>query len=332
MRAVIYGLGWLFSVSKERINSNEIAYYCDKKKRGKRIDGIDIIGLEELKSIKDYDVIYVTTTEKWWREVVDDLMSIGVHPSKIRFPLYERFSISVDNDGTIVGSCGEVSVALKCQSDFLCFDADFIEHEYGVNIFFDNTVVFDIGMNSATTALYFASLKNVKRVYGFEPFLDTYNNALENINRNPNLAHKIIPMNFALASREAIEEVPIFEDDNTGARTTFEEFYGNSSYVQGRPELRREMITYKNARSVLEKLIEEEGTEHYLLKIDVEGSEFDIFKILENSYVLDDADVIMMEFHREPHYLIEVLESKGFYYMKKQFSENQGLIFAFNAK
>ncbi len=329
MRAVVYGLGWFFDLNKSTLKADEIVYYCDKEKKGKTIGGIKIIGLEDLGALNDYDAVYVTTTEKWWQNIVDDLLSVGVPVSKIRFPLYQRFPVVVDGDGTVVAEKDNVRIALRCSSDFSCFDSDFNIHEYGLNFPFDDTVVFDIGMNSATTALYFATFDNVKRVYGFEPFQDSYNNALDNISRNPDFGSKIVPFNYALSKREEVIEVPVYEDDNTGSRTTFEEFFGNPFYVQGRPELRKEIVVCKNARKELEQLVIEDGMAHYVLKIDVEGSEFDIFSVLKDSFVLDAVEAILMEFHRKPDFITKILEQRGFRFVKSNQTENQGMIYAF---
>ncbi len=329
MKIIVYGIGSFFERNKHRLNKDEVLCYCDMNRRGEELDGKRILGPEDIKSISEYDAVYVTT-ETYWDSIVKTLISNGVPTDKIQFPFNEPIQISVEKNGELVGSYNGVSINLKCDSDYSCFYSDFILREYGVNFPFDNTVVFDLGMNSATTSLYFAVMEKVKKVYGFEPFLDTYNNAVANIARNGEIGKKIVPINVALCDKDYVSEIPVYEDNNTGGRTTFEDFFDNPVYVEGRMELRKEKIEYKDARTVLEGLVSEgDKEEHLVLKIDVEGSEFDIFRSLENSWIFDKTEVILMEFHREPSYLTDILEKKNFRYLKNYWDTERGMIFAF---
>lgn len=52
-----------------------------------------------------------------------------------------------------------------------------------------------------------------------------------------------------------------------------------------------------------------------MLKIDVEGSEFLIFRSLAESDVLDRIDAIVMEYHGEPAPLLQILEKYHFRYL-----------------
>ncbi len=329
MKAIVYGMGCEFDANKERLDLSEIICFCDTNKKGEWFGNHQIHGPEYIPLLEHYDVVYVTTTMPYWESIVQTLLSFDVPCEKIEFPFFQKYRVSVDKSGVLVGTYNGVSVALKCLSDYLCFEADFINMEYGVNFPFANTIVFDIGMNSATTALYFATFDNVKKVYGFEPFGDTYNNALDNIHRNPQIGEKIKPLKMALAYGDYSKEVPIFEDDNTGGRTTCEDFFDHPVYTRGHAEFRRELIEFKDARNVLERLMRDEQADHYVMKIDVEGSEFDIFKSLETSLVLDRMDAILMEYHSEPTYLTKILEDKKLRYLKNYWGEGRGMIFAF---
>ena len=47
---------------------------------------------------------------------------------------------------------------------------DFYKKEYGI-ILNDNSIFIDVGLNTATTSLYFATMENIKQIYAFEPFI-----------------------------------------------------------------------------------------------------------------------------------------------------------------
>ncbi len=62
-------------------------------------------------------------------------------------------------------------------------------------------------MNVATTSLFFSSKKNVEKIYSYELFPATYENALKNIKAN-SFGHKILPHQYGLGKEDAKRVLP----------------------------------------------------------------------------------------------------------------------------
>ncbi|SVC04031.1 uncharacterized protein METZ01_LOCUS256885, partial [marine metagenome] len=68
---------------------------------------------------------------------------------------------------------------------------------------FTNKIVVDIGAECGDTALYYASLNAT--VYSFEPIKSNYDDMIENIKLNPQLAKKITPINAAIGEDKILK-------------------------------------------------------------------------------------------------------------------------------
>jgi|TARA_B100001971_G_C18219970_1_gene556442 FkbM family methyltransferase len=68
---------------------------------------------------------------------------------------------------------------------------------------FTDKIVVDIGAECGDTALYYASLNAT--VYSFEPIKSNYDDLIKNINLNPELAKKIIPINAAIGEDKILK-------------------------------------------------------------------------------------------------------------------------------
>ena len=80
----------------------------------------------------------------------------------------------------------------------------------------NDVVVVDIGMNVGFTSLFFSKKENVKKIYSFEPVLETYEFALKNLELNPKIASKISAYNFGLGSNNYETEF-IFSTEYKGS-------------------------------------------------------------------------------------------------------------------
>jgi FkbM family methyltransferase len=176
----------------------------------------------------------------------------------------------------------------------------------------ENYVVFDVGMNVACSVLYFASFDNVEKVYSYEPFLKTYECALENISLNKELAGKIETFNYGLGDKDEWVEVPLPADNFLGGSTTKE-------FIDELPdELKKKSIKVE-VRSIIaevKKIKQDNPGKKFLLKLDCEGAEYGIMKELENHNMVNDFDVFMIEFHyKGKKELADILNNNSFYFM-----------------
>jgi FkbM family methyltransferase len=184
-------------------------------------------------------------------------------------------------------------------------------------------VVLDIGMNVGFSSLYFAGNPHCKKVFAFEPFVPTYKQALHNISNNPQLKEKIVTLNYGLSDHNETIEVD-YSPSNRGSMSV--DYWPD--FVTDTTDLRKEKI---NLRSIKEVFAETgiDGPKNGQLvvaKIDCEGAEYPIIDQLSQTGLLDNIDIIMMEWHlkgTEP--LLNKLNACGFQsFDLKPFDKYQG--------
>ena len=144
-------------------------------------------------------------------------------------------------------------------------------------------VIFDIGAHIGSFSVYAASKGAL--VYAFEPDLVNYHKLLENIKLN-NLESVIFPFNYGIYSYTGDLSLDIAEHNK-----------GGHSILTNSGESKTK-IHIKKLSDVI--------TEHHiskinLLKIDIEGAEYEIFKNL-NELEIRTIEKIVGEYHLIPEY------------------------------
>jgi len=144
-------------------------------------------------------------------------------------------------------------------------------------------VVFDVGANMGSFAIYAA--KKGARVYAFEPIKENYNRLIANIKLN-HLEQSITAFEYGIYSHSGTQSLHI-SDNNKGGHSVLDN--GGHSAVE---------ITIKRLADVFAEL----GVSSVdLLKIDIEGAEYEIFEHLTT----DEAQKIKKivgEYHMFPDY------------------------------
>lgn len=170
----------------------------------------------------------------------------------------------------------------------------FINKSYNF-LFTSSTVVIDIGANDGYSALWFANKKNVKKVFAFEPVKPTYELAIKSIQLNTSIKEKIVLRNIGLSNKNTKRSVLYYEAHHTISSTLFTRFNKNRNPEKPTCLVDIELI---NATRPIEEIIDYKEKENstLLLKIDCEGSEYDIFNSF-NSRIFSSIDIIMMELH-----------------------------------
>lgn len=152
-------------------------------------------------------------------------------------------------------------------------------NEYMIPIlfYFDDFVVFDIGMNRAYASLSFANMQNCSSVFGFEIDEFVYSKAIDNISLNPNLANKITTYNFGLSDEDGIVELYCYEGFD-GLNTMMYDFLeANPSLNLYKDKLDVKKVHVKKASEVILDIISKNNiTSNIVLKIDTEGAEYKI--------------------------------------------------------
>ncbi|MCD4753857.1 MAG: FkbM family methyltransferase [Anaerolineaceae bacterium] len=202
----------------------------------------------------------------------------------------------------------------------------FISQHYNF-IWNRDVIVWDIGMNVGYSSLFFSNYPNVISVYGYEPFTSTYECALANIGLNLEIGNKIIPNNLAVGN------------ENTERNFTYIKNHKGSSGVLGiTPNIRHKVdeneveyqkIQQVTASSVLTNIQNQHTNTNIIIKMDCEGSEYDIIPELVENGNLELVLGLIIEWHQRGPTSIANILTKENYFCFSPSSNNQttGLLY-----
>lgn len=221
--------------------------------------------------------------------------------------LYERGAEIAACEGRIVASSGGVRFLIEEKEDFQVANEVFFVGEYRFEMP-PAICAIDIGMNVGLTSLFFASLPHIAEVHAFEPFAAPRLRALANIALNPEIGAKISVNAFGLSGRS--EELTVLTESANTISTS----------VRGRTSGTPEGIVLREASAVVGPIIAaaEEAGRRVVMKVDCEGSEFEIFEALIGAGLLEKVSAYLVEWHkwwspdRTQRDLIEPLLQRGF--------------------
>lgn len=310
---IIYGTGKYYAKHKDKLPADmKIVAYMDSHEKlatsvnGKLMDGVPVLLPSEWNKT-DFDKIYICTDYSKGIEILLTLMKNIVPYNKISFlneklaAMRWRWEITEDQKGVIV-SDGNVRFKLQHITDFHIFREIFVENIYNLDVPFNDCIVIDIGMNIGIATLFFAERPEVSKIYGFEPFGDTYGQAVDNFARNrQEIQDKIIPCNAALYDEDKKAEIAV-SNENSGLRDVFSR-EDKSKQVE---------IVYRTAGKVISDIIKKESGKKVVLKCDTEGSEYTIFDSMEEYGCFEGIDVILLEYHKSSEPLQKVLKKHGY--------------------
>jgi FkbM family methyltransferase len=173
----------------------------------------------------------------------------------------------------------------------------FGKEEYGVlrSLVDRPFVVYDLGINRGYASLWFANHPQCRKVYGFELLEAPYQWALKNFVLNSRLAAKIEAFCVGLSGANTTTEL-FFEEGPDGVTTVMPEFY--AGYLSEKRKTKRLMgtVPLRQASEIFAGLPPCTTGECRVLKIDVEGAEYDIVADLGRAGMLD-FDIILAETH-----------------------------------
>ena len=179
-------------------------------------------------------------------------------------------------------------------------------------------------MNVGVASLYFASQPYVKKVYGYEPFPETFAEASMNVAANPVMASKIKLMNEGVSNLREIRSIALFESGLLSA-STIEQKNEYGKKIGQVIEVQLVAID-----KVFELVISENPNASILLKLDCEGEEYAIFDMLKASTYLKNVDIAIIEWHEKGAEPIEKVLLDNQFKLKHvhHVSENSGMIYA----
>lgn len=190
------------------------------------------------------------------------------------------------------------------------------------------SVLLDIGMNVAMSAIHFARFSNVQ-VLGFEPFKDTFNCAQANLALNPARAARVRTFNVGVSDFDRTEEWE-YVPDQRGSCGAFP-----IPFEVATSERQNLKVELRSIESILTWVDKEWPDFDRVAKIDCEGSEYPIIDALIGGDRLRSFDFLMIEWHRRagrgPEDLEASLRSNGFVtFQIGPYGHEIGMLYALN--
>lgn len=216
----------------------------------------------------------------------------------------KKVGFKIPENDLVVVSPDDIKLRLDFQP-YVLFEAfTLLDYEFFINCDKD-AVLIDVGMNAGFITLQFANKPNIKKVYSFEPFMPTYQGAMNNIKLNEHLATKIETFPFGLSNKNEKMEL-LYEKELAGNMTIVKDLYtNNENSVFKVKNAHKELIEIRDASDVLKDILDKNKGKQIILKCDTEGSEFEIIESLNKSGLLKQIDVILMEYHFKSPKIIE---------------------------
>jgi FkbM family methyltransferase len=211
--------------------------------------------------------------------------------------LYRMLSILLSQDQRYIRRDGiNYKVDLAEGIDFSIFLFGNFQRYITQNRYFslpDDAIIYDIGANIGSMTLKFAQLAQKGSVYAFEPTNYAFNKLLTNVELNPELSHRIVPIQRFVSNHSEIKH-------KIKAHSSWRI---DGKYVDANP-LHGGII--KSAESVPVITIdyfcrEREITRVNLIKIDTDGHEYSILRGAQKSlgrflpYIIFEIGIYVME-------------------------------------
>lgn len=196
--------------------------------------------------------------------------------------------------------------------EIFCAKVYELEEEYTQKPF----ALFDLGLNRAYASLYFSTFDNCKVIYGYEPHPDTFEFAKYNIALNKgyldsrNINVKLFE--YGLGAEDAT--IRLNSIANRDGVSTLD---GCQNLALSKKELAKAQginVKILGASNEFEKRFSElEGLGLYkIMKIDVEGAEYDIINDLCKTGLIKQFDLIIGESHNGITSIKSNLEANGY--------------------
>ena len=178
----------------------------------------------------------------------------------------------------------------------------------------ENDTIIDVGGHIGLFMLFCEQFCHKGKIYCFEPASDNYKIFLDNTKLNN--FKNVFPFNIAVSKQDG--KIPLYLNDDTS---------GHSIFLKNSNSIQVDSIT-------LQKIFDLNNIKKCnLLKLDCEGSEYEIIDSLPESY-FSMIDKMIIEYHFAEKYpklltnLIKKLERTSFSVDVKKLSGDMGLIFA----
>lgn len=336
-KAIIYGIGKFYKEIEAEIRKN----YEVIAKTDKNMNKEEVIPLNDA-LILPYDIILITILDiRICFEVIAMLgKKYGVPYYKIalgaNLKMQKKWdSLYISANGDIVYKVDSLKIITKNIDAFNNIKDIFYNNCYNYFIGDDSKeIVIDIGMNIGGASLFFANKDNVKKVYGFEPFKDTFIQAKKNYEANNLLKDKIEYYQYSVSNVNEYREILYNEEMTCGQSTDLNanekarNNYKNWKLIsQSNDKLLR--VEVKDIKNILLKIYELHREENVVLKMDCEGEEYRILERIDEFNLFPKIKIIMLEWHYgDDERILKILKRNGYVYWSFRHNEYMGMIYA----
>jgi FkbM family methyltransferase len=186
--------------------------------------------------------------------------------------------------------------------------------------------VIDIGANRGYASLYFASLGWCENVYAFELIPQNFFLAEKNIQINSNkIRNKIHIFDYGLGNRTTKVDA-LYLPHRDGISSLSEDFLKKFA-PEEEGKIQKTSCAVKLASTELRRLLD--NSENIIIKVDVEGSEYDIFRNLARDYreIFEKTLLIIGETHLGFNQFIKIIKPFGFQVVNQEIMNNHNCAF-----
>jgi FkbM family methyltransferase len=246
------------------------------------------------------------------------------------FARYKGVGFFGMKDGYLMATVDGISFRIDHDGSLFILDEIFAERLYDLRVH-EDLVAVDVGMNVGVASLFFASLPNVKAVYGYEPLPETLRQAKTNFSLNTQLGSKITPVLSGISNYRGKISVPATVSGSAVFST-------DASFIDahGMNSDKKVEVDIIHIQEVFDEVNEKYPGLRILLKLDCEGEEYKIMDYLSDKGLLQKVSVVALEWHVKGYEsLCNILTQHGFSVFnlgRKEIDPPVGMIYAFNMK
>lgn len=237
---------------------------------------------------------------------------------------FKNISIVNHKEGFLVGFL-DLSIYVESEEEFHILNEIFVRNDYDF-ISGSQSIVIDIGANIGITSLFFSQFDYVDKIYAFEPVKVTFEQAAYNFSLNDKI-QKIAKIKNIGLGKNSRKEVFLFDTSckgNTGLRGELSPSYENNSNAK------KIEVQIESATAELAVILAENSDKKVIVKMDCEGGEYEILEDLYQSGMIENIDVLLLEWHDRGSKVIEnMLIHSGFDYFSRNYDSLTGMIYAF---
>lgn len=188
-------------------------------------------------------------------------------------------------------------------------------------------IFIDVGANTADSTLYAASKEHISSVYAYEPFPEVYKVAKVNLELNPRLAEKVKLYNYGWFDKN--KRITTTEVNNINA-SAVNTIIPELAEIIKHEQCHEVELEIHRSSDVLKEIIKQHSNNPIVLKMDIEGAEYECVKDIDKAGLLKKIDIVFMEWHIKGYKQItDILEKNGFIWFNEKLSGNSGFIRAY---